>query len=136
MVDPSDEEKFKRLYGLVHERSPGRHSFQALNDLAYMYKVGLGVQKDLDKAAELRRKKLLYATDAQSEYSVGQDFLLNQNYKLADKHMQRAADQGHAEAQYTIAMMAYKGEGMAAPDYPKALTFFELVCFVVGCYSN
>lgn len=131
-VNPSDQEYFQRLYKLVHDRSPGRHSFQALHDLSAMYSNGRGVRKDPAKAAELNRKKMLYATDSDSQYSVGGDFLrgsdgFKQDFKKADKYLQLAADQGHADAQYTIGMMAFKGEGMAAPDYAKALTYFKLV---------
>eukprot|EP00729_Bicosta_minor_P023144 gene23144-781_t len=80
---------------------------------------------------ECNMKKMLYATDSDSQYSVGGDFLrgsdgFKQDFKKADKYLQLAADQGHADAQYTIGMMAFKGEGMAAPDYAKALTYFKL----------
>lgn len=52
----SDEEMFKRLWKLVHDRSPGRHTLAAQVNLGGMYAKGLGAKQDYKEAVEWYRK--------------------------------------------------------------------------------
>ena len=52
----ADEENFKRLSKLVHDRSPGRHTHVVRHNLGCCSKRGQGVKQDCKAAVEWYRK--------------------------------------------------------------------------------
>lgn len=74
--DCTGEEQFKRLWNLVHERLPGRHTYTAYLNLAEHYRDGVGVKAD---AAEALRWCLKAANgtppEPRAQQNVGYAFL-------------------------------------------------------------
>ena len=124
----SDKERFKRCYKLVHDRSPGRHTTRAQNDLGFLYKNGKGVPQDYANAM----KYYTLAADqgvAMAQCNLG--IMYNkgegvpQDYTKARKYFTLAAEQGHADAQNSLGSMYYNGDGVPQ-DNAKAIKYCTL----------
>ena len=111
----SDEEEFKRLWKLVHDRSPGRHTPLAQCNLGAMYGRGHGVKQDHKEAVEWYSEAATQEL-AQTQCNLGIAYVnghgVDQDYKEAFKWFRKAAEQGRASAQYNLGNMYYNGDGV------------------------
>ena len=127
-VRVSDEECFKRTWSLVHDRSPGRHTPQAQNNLRAWYKDGRGVKQDHAAAVGWFRK----AADqghASAQYNIGVMYAggmgVKQDHAEAVRWHRKAADQGHANAQCNRGLMLARGLGVGQ-DHTEAVQWYRL----------
>eukprot|EP00729_Bicosta_minor_P022564 gene22564-biopygen27388 len=98
---PPRAEAFRQCWKLVHDRSPGRHTPLAQNQLGFMYSKGDGVEPDAVEAATWFRKAAeTGCCDAQCNlgtmYSIGAG--VEQDWGEATKWYRTAAEAGHAAA--------------------------------------
>ena len=123
----SDEENFKRLWKLVHDRSPGRHTPGAQFNLGAMYSDGQGVKQDKKEAIKW------YTLAAENDNAYAQFNLsimyrdgegVKQDYNEAFKWCRLATESGHAEAMALIAGMYMLGKGVAQ-DYSKGMHYLQ-----------
>ena len=123
----SDKEHFRRLWKLIHDRSPGRHTLSAQNCLGEMYKKGQGVKQDYKEAVEWYRKAAEQG-DATAQCNLG--YMCNkgegvkQDYKEAVEWYRKAAEQGFAKAQSSLGTMYKHGQG-AKQDYNEAVMWYR-----------
>eukprot|EP00729_Bicosta_minor_P006998 gene6998-biopygen5172 len=112
----SGEENFKRLWKLVHDRSPGRHTLAAQCSLGAMYNNGEGVQRNHVEAAKWYRKPA-EAGDADAQFNIGVMYGngtgVEQDCVEAAKWYQKSAEAGYAMAQHNLGIMHAKGLGVA-----------------------
>lgn len=76
-------------------------------------------QNDYEKIQELLKKG-----DTISYFDIGTIYRRNGEYKKAFEYFQKSANQGHREAQFTIAYMYEQGEGVEK-DYQKAFEWYK-----------
>ena len=124
----SDEADFKRTWKLVHDRSPGRHTRVAQNNLGGMYRKGKGVKQDHKEAVTWYRRAAEQGhASAQCSlggmYETGQG--VKQDYKKAITWYRKAIAQGDADAQYNLGGMYASGDGVPQ-DFAKALKWLQL----------
>eukprot|EP00729_Bicosta_minor_P032471 gene32471-biopygen20873 len=143
----SDEEDFKRCWKLVYDRSPGRHTPAAQNNLGYMYDKGEGVEQDHVEAVKWYRKSA-EAGYADAQFNLGNMYRIGegveQDHVAAVKWYQKAAEAGNAPAQCSLGYMYFSGEGVeqdhveAAKWYRKAAEagFAEAQCILGGMYGS
>ena len=97
----SHEENFKRVWKLVHDRSPGRHTPAAQYNLGTMYRKGDGVKQDYKEAVEWYRKAAEQGL-ANAQYNLGLMYAKGQgaptDFAAALKWLQLAAERGHEPA--------------------------------------
>ena len=124
----SDEEQFKRTWSLVHDRSPGRHTPGAQNNLGVFCKDGLGGKQDHAAAVGWFRK----AADqgyARAQFNLGFMFEkgmgVEQDPAEAARWYRKAADQGYANAQYNLAGDYARGTGVGQ-DHAEAVRWYRL----------
>eukprot|EP00729_Bicosta_minor_P022301 gene22301-biopygen21355 len=94
-----DEENFKRCWKLVHDRSPGRHTPAAQNNLGGMYENGKGVAQD-----HVAQHNLGYM------YDTGRG--VEQDHVEAAKWSRKSAEAGIAAAQCNLGVAYSNGEGV------------------------
>ncbi len=91
----------------------------ALRNLAQMYRLGLGVQQDDEKAYELYRRAANLGSD-QAQVNIAFQLLTGkgvaQNRSKAAAWFARAADAGNPLAQYNLGLMYEKGIGVERND--------------------
>eukprot|EP00729_Bicosta_minor_P011825 gene11825-biopygen25111 len=123
----SDEEEFKRLWKLEHDRSPGRHTPAAQCILGGMYDTGKGVQQDHVEAAKWVRKAA-EAGFAHAQYNLGHMHVkgegVEEDYVEAAKWVRKAAEAGHADAQHILGVKYHNGEGVEE-DHVEAAKWFR-----------
>eukprot|EP00729_Bicosta_minor_P001968 gene1968-biopygen6026 len=111
----SHEEEFKRLWKLVHDRSPGRHTPVAQNNLGAAYYNGKGVEEDKVEGAKWLRKSA-EAGFAQAQCNLGimcrNGEGVEQDDVAAAKWFRQSAEAGNANAQGHLGSMYRKGEGV------------------------
>eukprot|EP00729_Bicosta_minor_P010055 gene10055-biopygen17001 len=111
----SDEDGFKRLWKLEHDRSPGRHTPAAQHDLGMRFNNGKGVEQDHVEAAKWFRKSA-EAGFALAQYSIGYSYHngkgVEQDHVEAAKWYRKSAEAGDAPAQYNLGNMYYDGDGV------------------------
>ena len=83
--------------------------------------AGISVE-DLEQGAELGIALMQYYLGIKY-YSIGQG--VPQDYKEAMKWFRKAAEQGHAIAQYNLGFMYYKGRGIPQ-DYVESYAWFNI----------
>eukprot|EP00729_Bicosta_minor_P032533 gene32533-biopygen630 len=124
----SHEEKLKRCWKLVHDRTPGRHTPVAQYNLGCMYDKGEGVEQDHAEASKWYRKS------AEAGVAVAQNNLGNmyhkgegveQDHVEAAKWYRKSAVAGFANAQYNLSAMYGNGK-CVAQDFSKALKWVQL----------
>eukprot|EP00729_Bicosta_minor_P008540 gene8540-biopygen22933 len=124
----SEEEHFTRYWKLVHDRSPGRHTPAAQNNLGGAYDTGKGVEQDHVEAGKWFRKA------AEAGFANGQCNLgtmydkgkgVAQDHVEAAKWFRKAAEAGVALAQNNLAGMYINGQGVAQ-DFAEALRWSRL----------
>ncbi len=94
-----------------YEVAAERGNRKAQSKLAEMYRAGEGVERDLVVAAFWE----MAASAVEATYGVV-------HYKkLFAQFVLKAANQGHAEAQYRIARMLHEGDGVAKDEAAAAL---------------
>ena len=124
----SDEEKFKRLWKLVHDRSPGRHTPVAQNSLGTMYYNGDGVKQDHKEAVKWVRKAAAQG-NAMAQHNLGAMYKngegVQRNYKKAVEWYRKAAEQGVTQAQNNLGGMYADGTGVPQ-DFVEALQWWQL----------
>ena len=113
--DVSDEENHKRLWSLVHDRTPGRHTPEAQYNLGCMYADGEGVAQDNAQAARWHRlaaeqghKRAQYNLGVLHRDGTG----VAQDRAEAARWCRKAAEQGHAKAQFNLGNMCRDGIGV------------------------
>jgi serine/threonine protein kinase len=88
---------------------------ESLNELGFMYKQGLGVSKDLNKAASYFRKAAMGGY-APSQINLGIMYFKGQGVQKNDgeaaKWFRKAAENGDAEGQFYLATMYKYGLGV------------------------
>ena len=104
-VSKDEKEAFK-----YHLAASQHNNAQSLGVLGTMYEEGVGVEKDEKKAYEY------YFLSAQHGNIKGQLFLAVHNRNISNapqafEWFEKAAKQGHAEAQYNLAMCYLSGYG-------------------------
>ena len=153
-LNVSDEEEFRRMYNLVHTRSPGRHTPVAQCNLGVMHRNGTGVAQDVREAVRLytlaaaqgrtqaqHNLGIMYDTgtgvaqdpqEAVQLYALAaaQGFVDAQHnlYALAQEAVRLytlAAVQGHAISQYNLGNMYDTGTGVAQ-DLQAAVRLYSL----------
>jgi len=104
-----------RDYNNLHE-----YNFRDGDPLAHyrlgrMYALGLGFEKNIDKAYELFRKSALAGND-KAQYHLAKSYddglEVNQDYKEAAKWYELAANQWNASAQNNLGILYLKGLGV------------------------
>eukprot|EP00729_Bicosta_minor_P032586 gene32586-biopygen10500 len=124
----SDDENFKRLWKVVHDRSPGRHTPAAQYNLGTMYYNGNGVEQDYVKAAKwYRRSAKAGHAKAQNNlglmYDTGKG--VQQDHVEAAKWFRKSAEAGNAMAQNNLGIMYRNGKGVEL-DFCEALMWMQL----------
>ncbi len=119
---PQDFQEAMRLF--CQEAEQG--NALAMYDLGRMWADGLGVEADPDAAREWYRKALNALLSAEKElperkktylqYRIGKMYLVglgtDQDYETAALWLERAAEKSHKYAQYTLAGLYAKGQGV------------------------
>lgn len=104
-----------------------RGQVEAQRWLGHLYRLGNGVERDLNKAG-LWYEKAAVKGDAEAQYYLAMAFYLGQgfeqDYTRAFYWGLKAAEQGHTQAEISIGMAYWLGEGVA-PDFSKAYGWFE-----------
>ena len=123
----SDEEDFKRLWKLVHDRSPGRHAPMAQYYLGIHYYAGIGVGQDYKEAVKWYRLSAEHGfAEAQCNlcnmYETGKG--VKRDFKKAATWCKKAATQGNAAAQYNLGLMYDHGDGVEQ-DYKAAVGWYR-----------
>ena len=126
-IHVSDQEEFKRLWKLVHDRSPGRHTPWAQNKLGAMYYDGQGAKQDHKEAAKWFRKaaeqgNAIAQCNLGARYHKGEG--VAQDYTEADTWYRLAAVQGCADAQSNLGAMYANGEGVKQ-DHKEAVVWYR-----------
>ena len=124
----SDAEKFRRLWKLVHDRSPGRHTPTAQNSLGCRYTHGEGVKQNYKEAVTWYRKAAVQG-NASAQFNLGDTYRkgegVKQDRKKAATWYRRAAEQGDAAAQNNLGLMYGSGKGVPQ-NLAVALTWLQL----------
>eukprot|EP00729_Bicosta_minor_P021129 gene21129-biopygen25357 len=122
----SNEENYKRYWKLVHDRSPGRHTSVAQNNLGFMYYTGKGVEQDHVEAVKWFRLSA-EAGNAGAQYNLGCRYNkgegVEQDDVAAAKWFRKAAEAGHAMAQNNLGSLYDNGEGVEQDDVAAAKWF-------------
>jgi len=124
----SDEDNFNRMWKLVHDRSPGRHTPVAQCNLGVMYDNGTGVKQDHTEAVKWSRCAAEQGY-ASAQFNLGNMYAdgrgVPQDFAEAAKCWQLAAEQGFLAAQRKLGAMHAKGKG-GPQDYAKAAKWLQL----------
>jgi len=124
----SHEEVFKRLWKLVHNRSPGRHTPAAQNRLGLAYADGTGVGQDGKEAVKWYRCAADQG-DGSAQFNLGKMYGNGQGVEQDDKEAVKwyrlAAEHGFAAAQCNLGVAYANGEGVAQ-DYAEAVKWVQL----------
>jgi TPR repeat protein len=123
----SHEENFERLWKLVHDRSPRRHTPAAQNALGYMYDNGQGVKQDSKEAVTWYRKAAEQGFEVAQHnlgvmYANGQG--VKQDHKEAVEWYRKAAAQGNAKAHHNLGCMYRDGQGVKQ-DHKEAVEWYR-----------
>ena len=125
--DVSYKEHFQRLWKLVHDRSPGRHTPAAQYNLGGMYSKGVGVKQDHKEAVEWIRKAAAQG-HAVAQFNLGFRYDagkgVKQDLKEAVMWFRKAAEQGDAGAQYNLGQMYDNGRGVKQ-DHKEAVMWYR-----------
>eukprot|EP00729_Bicosta_minor_P011043 gene11043-biopygen29075 len=123
----SEEEDFKLLWKLVHDRSAGRHTPAAQNNLGAMYRIGQGVEQDHVEAVKWYRMAA-EAGDAMAQNNLGSMYRngerVEQDHVEAVKWYRKSAEAGCADAQSNLGTMYHKGKGVEQ-DHVAAAKWFR-----------
>ena len=101
-----------------------------------------------DDTQLLEELKTLYQNalsgDSESQYIMGRFYVQEQNFEKATEWIQKAAEQGHNEAQYFLGGCYFKGIGVLQ-DFEKAAEWFQKAAeqghveacdYLLACYYN
>lgn len=80
---------------------------------------------DSASAVAEESRSLAAAERAQSQFYRGMTSYLSGDYEAAAKSFRQAAGQGHANAQFTLGVMYYQGEGVNQ-DYKEVVKWYRL----------
>ena len=94
----------------------------AQNGLGYLYQFGYGVEKDRKKANALFLKSAKQG-NPDSQYWLGENLFLDGQQKEGFKWSRKAAENGSRDAQYNIAIMYKKGQGVEEDQVQSYLWF-------------
>ena len=134
----SEEKEFKRWWKLVHDRSPGRHTPVAQNNLGYMYAKGKGVEQDHDEAAKWFRKSA-EAGHAKGQCSLGIMYYdgkgVEQDWSKAVRWFQLAGAQGFKVA-LTVLDAMQQDNLIPTPLLGTAVTTILLTSAKAAKYNN
>ncbi len=76
------------------------------------------------KAQEELERKLQAETDAKPLYEQGEKYYADKNYNDALYYYRRAAELGHAQAQFKLGVMYYSGDGVKQ-DYVETVKWYR-----------
>ena len=107
----------------------------AMLKMASRYEYGHGVPEDLDKAyewyemaaekgEEYRLPWIFTYVDQEEEYKLGLDYYNNQDYSNAKEHLLKAAELGHADAQYVLGNNYLENPSCSINDMYEALSWY------------
>eukprot|EP00729_Bicosta_minor_P032873 gene32873-biopygen29659 len=134
----SEEEHFKRMWKLEHDRSPGRHTPAAQCGLGGMYDKGEGVEQDHVEAAKWYRKSA-EAGYAAAQFTLGAMHAIGegveQNFSKALKWVQLAAVQGFKGARTFLDSMQ-QHNFIPTPPPGTAITTILLTSANAAKYNN
>ena len=68
----------------------------------------------------------IVAPSADQLFVTGQDSYKQHDFKTAADLFKKSADLGNPDAQYTYALMLYRGQGFASSDYSEAARYYIL----------
>ena len=123
----SDEQEFKRLWKLVHDRSPGRYTPTAQYNLGVKYRLGKGVKQNDTEAVKWFRKSA-EAGFASAQFNLGVAYETGRGVKQDNsegvKWHRRASEQGVAVAQYNLGVSYDVGVGVEQ-DYKEAVKLYK-----------
>ena len=116
-------------HGLIARANDGKATAQVA--LARLYREGLGLEKDMSKAAEFYQKAADQG-NASAQNALGLFYIgvngdisgLKKDAKKAVELIRRAADQGDATAQFNLALLYESGEGVDK-DLNKAIELYR-----------
>lgn len=117
ITGPENYRHVERGVSMLEELAEGGCKM-SLNDLATCYSIGLGVEKDMEKALELMQKaadkgNLTAKTSLGMAYvSPPLDCPIEQDYQIAYSYIKEAAELGFPIAQYALGEMYKKGYGV------------------------
>jgi TPR repeat protein len=94
----------------------------AQNGLGYLYQFGYAVEKDRKKANELFLKSAKQG-NPDSQYWLGENLFLEGQQKEGFEWSRKAAESGSRDAQYNIAIMYKKGQGVEEDQIQSYLWF-------------
>ncbi len=100
----------------------------AMNNVGYLYRKGLGVESDLEKAMDFFSRSAKRGS-AVGQFNLGQIIYKTSvditQLKKARMWFSRSGKQGHARSQLNLGLMLYKGEG-GKKDFGAAHFWFSL----------
>ncbi len=110
------------------DRAAGLSNTSAMNNIAYMYKNGLGIEKDYEEAMSIYEISASLG-DSDAMYYIGHmyDFGegVDQDYTQAAMWYEKAAELGHADAAFNVGWLYEYSEQEDFPiDYGKAMEWF------------
>ena len=124
--DASDAKDYARA-AMYYELAADRGHAKSQNNLAYLYKEGLGVEQSNEKAM----KNYQLAADqglSTAQYNLGLEYdfgySCEQSFEQALKYYQLAAEQGNVKAMHNLGAMYKNGDGVEQ-DYAKAMDCFQ-----------
>ena len=116
--DKEDKQEQAKAVGYF-ERSAGLGNVYAMNFLAYLYAVGVGVAKDEAKAMEWYRKAAEQG-NASAQVNLGKMYLsgagIAKNEAKAAEWYFKSAEQGFSIAQYLLGLMYQTGTGISKDE--------------------
>lgn len=86
--------------------------------------VAIGMEAQFFPGFNPQQAKLKAQQEAEKDYQKGNEFLKQKKYDRAFDAYQKAADAGHAGAQYNLATFYIEGK-VVRQDYEKAVEWFE-----------
>ena len=118
---------FRRAFQL-YEKAAQQGYLMAQSNLAALYLLGRGVQRDPDKAlqwslAAAEKGSIVSQARLGAMYLVGDG--VQQDSLKAEYWLVKAADQGYAGAQAQLGSMFLRGEGGVEVDVPKGLYWLK-----------
>ena len=86
--------------------------------------VAMGMEAQFFPGFNPQQARLKAQEEAEKDYQKGNEFLKQKKYDRAFDSYQKAADAGHAGAQYNLATFYVEGK-VVRQDYDKAVEWFE-----------
>lgn len=114
----------KQAFDEFYKASLSNHD-QAMYKVGLYYHKGLGIEKNMTEAIKWYQKAALL-NNLDAIYQLGMIELMKENkeIKMAIKYLEQAASMNHPYAQYNLAVIYQKGDGVEL-DFNKAFYYFK-----------